>query len=172
MVVQFFHPSAFDQNLGPATHPGAIVGAAETTALVANAVLLFVFPSPLLESATLNVTLEPAEAGKGLTGIRKVSSPKDAIVVVFVQVTVVAICAPQDHHPSTKELVGHDMFVGRVNAMLCKPLDERFPTLETTTGICDKKPTVSGHSGCPIPGTGSAIFTASNGVTFHSITPE
>ena len=171
-MVQFFHPSALAQNLGPVTHPGATVGAAETTALVANAVLFAVFQSPLFETATLNVTLVPADAGKGLTGIRKVSSPKDTIVVVLVQVTVVAICAPQDHHPSTKGLVGPEIFVGRVKTTLCKPLDERFPTLETTTGICDKKPTVRDHSGCPRPGMGSAIFIASNGVTFHSTTPE
>ena len=90
VVVQFFQPSALAQNLGPVTHPGATVGPAETTALVANAVLFAVFQSPLFEIATVNVTLVPVEAGKGCTGIRKVSSPKDAIVVVLVQVTVVA----------------------------------------------------------------------------------
>lgn len=62
-VLQFFPPSAFTQNHAPVTHPGAIVGAPVTTALVAKAVLFVVFESPGLEIERLNVTLVPPAAG-------------------------------------------------------------------------------------------------------------
>lgn len=63
VVVQFFPPSALLQNLGPVTQPGAIVGAPETTALVAKAVLFPVLLSLGLEIERLKVTLVHAAAG-------------------------------------------------------------------------------------------------------------
>ena len=63
VVVQFFPPSALLQNHAPVTPPGAIVGAAATTALVAKAVLFPVFESPGLDIERLNVTLVPPAAG-------------------------------------------------------------------------------------------------------------
>ncbi len=62
-----------------------------TTALVANAVLLVVLESLGLDIETLNVTLVHQAAGRGITGILTVSDPRGAILVVFVQVTVVPI---------------------------------------------------------------------------------
>ena len=88
VALQFFPPSALLQNRGPVTPPGAIVGAGATTELVAKAVLFAVLESPGLEIARVKVT-DAGAPGSGITGIRKVSSASGAIVVVFVQVTVV-----------------------------------------------------------------------------------
>lgn len=63
VVVQFFQPSAFVQNQAQVTHPGAIIGAPPTTALVAKAVLFPVFQSLAFVSDTLKVTELPLAAG-------------------------------------------------------------------------------------------------------------
>lgn len=55
---------------------------------MANAVLLAVLESPGFDIETLNVTLVPQAAGSGITGILTVSDASEAMVVVFVQVTV------------------------------------------------------------------------------------
>lgn len=60
-----------------------------TTELLAKAVLLAVFESLGLDIETLNVTEVHPAAGRGITGILTVSESRGAILVVFVQVTVV-----------------------------------------------------------------------------------
>ena len=108
---------------------------ADTTALVAKAVLFPLLESPGLEIDTLNVTLVPPAAGSGITGIRKVSDASDAIVVVLVQVTVEPTVAPQDHPLSTKALVGPEILAGRVRTAVWTPDDVRFPALVSVIGI-------------------------------------
>ena len=113
-VAQFFGPFAFAQNVIPVTQPGAKESVDATTALVANAVLLVVLESPGFDIETLNVTLVPQAAGRGITGIRTVSDPSDTMLVVFVQVTVVPIWAPHVQPLSVSEVTGHEMVVGNV----------------------------------------------------------
>ena len=122
VALQFFPPSALLQNLGPVTPPGAIVGAAATTALVAKAVLFPVLESLGLDIERLNVTLVPPAPVPGITGMRNVSSPSGTILVVLVQVTVVPTCAPQDHPLSVNALAGHVIFAGIVSTAVCTPL--------------------------------------------------
>jgi hypothetical protein len=88
-VLQFLFPFHLSQSVIPVTQPGAWVMLDVTTALVANAVLFPLFESLGFDIDTLNVTLVPHAAGRGITGILTVSVASDAILVVFVQVTVV-----------------------------------------------------------------------------------
>lgn len=90
-VVQLVPLSARSQRPGLATHPGFAVTVADTTALDANAELFVSTESSAFDIEPLNVTVVQLAASVGTTGIRRVSVPSDAIVVVFVQVTVVPI---------------------------------------------------------------------------------
>lgn len=89
LVVQFVPLFALSQSPGLATHPGFAVTPDETTALEAKAELFVVTVSPELAMIPVNVTVVPLAASVGVTGIRKVSLPRLAIVVVLVQVTPV-----------------------------------------------------------------------------------
>ena len=133
-VLQFLLPFAFTQNVIPATQPGAYVRVAVTTAFVAKAVLLPVLASPGLEIETLKVTFPHPEAGSGITGMRRVSDAKLAIVVVFVQVTVVPAIAQHDQPLSTKGLEGPDILAGIVRITVCTPLDVNIPALVIVIG--------------------------------------
>lgn len=139
---------------------------------MAKAVLFAVLESLGLDIERLNVTLVPPAPAPGITGMRNVSSPSGAMLVVLVQVTVVPTCAPQDHPLSVNALAGHVIFAGIVSTAVCTPLDERLPMFDTVIGICDTNPTVSGHSGCPIPGIRSGTLAATYGASLHSIIPE
>jgi hypothetical protein len=172
LVLQFLLPSALSQRLDPVTHPGEYAMVADTTEFVANAVLFVVLESPGLEIDTLKVTLVPPAAGSGITGIRKVSHTRDAIVVVLVQVTVVPTVAPQDHPLSTKGLLGPEILAGSVRIVVCIPDDVRLPALVRVIGSCDIYQVVSGHSGCPIPGIRSTTLVDTYGRSLHSIVHE
>jgi hypothetical protein len=137
-----------------------------------NAVLLAVFESLGLDILTLKVTLVPPAAGNGITGILTVSDPSETILVVFVQVTVVPICAPHDQPLSVNAPVGPDIVVGNVSTTVCNPEDDRLPALVSMIGNCDRYPVVSGHSGCPIPGIKSGTLADTYGSILHSTAPE
>lgn len=159
VTVQLVPIFDLSQRFSPVTHPGSLAGAHPTTAFVANAVLFVVLESDRLEKATLNVTLVPLAASVGVTGIRTVSSPRGVLMlVVFVHVTPVPICAPQDHPLSVNEETGPVILFGIVRITVCTPLDARFPTFVTVIGISDIRLVVSGHSGAPIPGIRSGRF--------------
>lgn len=111
-VVQLVPLLALSQRIGLATHPGLIVGFADTTALLAKAELFEMTRSPELLMIPVNVTVVPLAASVGTTGMRSVSLPSEAIAVVFVQVTPVPTCAPHDQPLSENELVGPVIFVG------------------------------------------------------------
>ena len=64
---------------------------ADTTALEANAELFVITESPGLVIDPLKVTVVPLAASVGTTGTRNVSVARAAMVVVFVQVTVVPL---------------------------------------------------------------------------------
>jgi hypothetical protein len=171
-MLQFFVPFAFTQNAIPVTPPGAYRRVADTTELVATAVLFVVLESLGLVMVQVKLTVDPDAAGCGITGILKVSVASDAILVVFVHVTVDPICAPQDHQLSIKALVGPVMLAGNVNVLVCTPLEARFPALVTVIGTWDKYVIVSGPSGCPIPGMRSGTLAATYGKSLHSTAPE
>jgi hypothetical protein len=98
------------------------------------AVLLVTLESPGLEIDQLNVTVA-ATHGRGMTGIRNVSTASGAIVVVLVHVTVTHTVAPHDHPLSVNGLVGHEILVGRVSMVVCTPDEARFPALVHEIGI-------------------------------------
>ena len=172
LVLQFLLPSALSQRLAPVTHPGEYAIVADTTALVAKAVLLVVLESPGLEIDTLNVTFVPPAAGRGITGIRSVSVASDAMVVVLVHVTVTPTVALHDQPLSKNGLPGPDILAGSVSTAVWTPEDVRFPALVRVIGICERYPVVRGHSGCPTPGMRSTTFVAIYGSVLHSIAPE
>jgi hypothetical protein len=94
---------------------GAVVSAAVTTAMVVILPELFVVTlSEGFAIVAENVSVVPEVAARGVIGICSVSVPRDAIVVVFVQVTVVPVFAPQDHPLVVNELVGPSTFAGYV----------------------------------------------------------
>ena len=133
-VLQFLFPFALSQSVAHTTHPGEKAIVEVTTALVAKAELLVVLESLGLLILTLNVTLVPPAAGNGITGILTVSDQSEAIVVVFVQVTVVPTWAPQFHPLSLNAHTGPEIVVGRVNTIVCKPLEVRLPALVSVIG--------------------------------------
>lgn len=92
--------------------------------MVANAVLLLVFESLTLDMLTLKVTLVPPAAGNGMTGILTVSDQSEVMLVFFVQVTVVPICAPHDQPLSINDTVGPDILFGNVSTIVCHPVDD------------------------------------------------
>lgn len=139
---------AWSQKLSPAIPPASTFGAPHTTEFVANAVLFVTFESQGFVIRTLKVTLVPLAARVGVTGIRRVSVPVGAdMVVVLVQVTPVPICAPHDHPLSRNAELGPVIFVGTVNMTVWTPLELAFPIFETVIGSCESVPTASGHSG-------------------------
>jgi hypothetical protein len=95
---------------------------------------LVVLESPGLEIDPLNVTVA-ATHGRGMTGIRNVSTASGAILVVLVQVTVTHTVAPHDHPLSVNGLAGHEILVGRVSTVVCTQDDARFPALVQDIGI-------------------------------------
>lgn len=117
-VLQFLVPLAFTQNVIPETPPGAYKSVADTTELVATAVLLVVLESLGFEIVPVKLTVEPDAAGCGVTGILKVSVASDAILVVLVQVTVNPTCAPHDQPLSIKAPAGPVIFAGRVRVLV------------------------------------------------------
>lgn len=110
-VVQFVPLSALSQSVGLPTPPGLVASPAATE-FDANAELLETTRSPELVMVPVKVTVVPLAASVGVTGIRSVSVPNEASVVVFVQVTHVPTCAPHDHPLSENELAGPVIFVG------------------------------------------------------------
>lgn len=90
-IVQFVRLLfAWSQKLSPAIPQASTTGAHHTTELVAKAVLLLTFPSHGLDTRTVNVTLVPLAARVGVTGIRRLSVPLGAeMLVVLVHVTPV-----------------------------------------------------------------------------------
>ncbi len=109
---------ALSQSIGLATHPGFMVRLADTTAFEANAELFVKIESPELLIVPVNVTIVPLAASVGVTGTRIVSVPSDAIVVIFVHVTVLPDCAPHDHPLSENELAGPIIFAGIVTTVV------------------------------------------------------
>lgn len=161
MTVQFVPVFARSQSLSPVTHPGSLAGIPPTTAFMANAVLFVIFESQGFEILTKNVTLDPLAAVIGITGILTVSSPIGAeILVVFVHVTPVPTCAPQDQPLFVNDDAGPVILVGIVRITVWRPLEDAFPTLVTVIGISERRLVVSGHSGCAIPGMRSGTLAA------------
>lgn len=130
-VIQFFGPLAFAQKVIPVTPPGANARVAVTTEFDTFALLFVVLESPGFDIATLKFAVVPLV---GITGIRNVSEASDAMVVVFVQVTVLLTCTPQFHPLSLNEVTGPVIFTGRVSIAVCTPLEVRFPALVSVMG--------------------------------------
>ena len=110
--VQFVPFPALSQSVAPATHHGLKL-TPHTTALVAKAVLFVVLESPALLITPVKVTLVPLAASVGVTGILTVSEPRGVpMLVVFVHVTPVPTCAPQDHPLSENAFEGPMILAG------------------------------------------------------------
>jgi hypothetical protein len=126
---------AFAQKVIPVTPPGANVRVAVTTEFEAVALLLVVLESPGFDIATLKFAVVPFV---GITGIRSVSDTRDAIAVVFVQVTVLPTCTPQLHPLSLNGVAGPVIFAGRVSIAVWTPLEVRFPALVSVMGSWER----------------------------------
>lgn len=113
-VVQFVPLFALSQRIGLATHPGLMVRFADTTEFEAKAELFAGTVSPELLIVPVNVTVAPLAASVGVTGTRSVSLARDAMVVVFVHVTVAPDCAPHDHPLSVNAAPGPVILAGIV----------------------------------------------------------
>ena len=112
VVVQFVPFPARSQSVAPATHPGLILNP-HTTGLIEKAVLFVVLESPALLITPVKVTLVPLAASVGVTGILTVSEPRGVpMLVVFVHVTPVPTCAPQDHPLSENAFEGPIILAG------------------------------------------------------------
>ena len=112
VVVQFVPFPARSQSVAPATHPG-LMHNPHTTGLVEKAVLFVVLESPGLLITPVKVTFVPLAASVGVTGILTVSEPRGVpMLVVFVHVTPVPTCAPQDHPLSENAFEGPMILAG------------------------------------------------------------
>ena len=87
--------------------------------------------------------------------------------VVFVQVTVVQICAQQLHPLLVKLELGPLIHVGRVITIICTPLESIFPAFVIPRGMYDTTSTWRFGFGCAIHGRRSATEVLTYGRTFH-----
>lgn len=172
-MVQLVPLFAISQRFSPVIPPGSFAGDHPTTAFVAKAVLFALLESVAFTIFPENVSDCPLAASVGVTGIRTVSEPIGAdILVVFVHVTPVQVCAVHDQPLSVNGAAGPFTFAGIINHTVCSQDELRLPAFDITTGIWDKRLVVSGPSGEPIPGMRSGTFAATYGRSLHSTVPE